>query len=188
MYNILRRLLPSSPSSILHLLPTPLLQLSLSLTCRRPRLRHPRRILKPTPHPRIRRPRQPHAVHGNHTVKYPRPIAQEGHQQQYAICPVRHVPEVLRQSFRLEVIACALDGAVGEGGRARLALENEVDEELGGGEEEVEEERSAGEGGAEEEGAVEPEEEVDYEGRDEGLVEAAGVGCGEGFDCFLGGM
>lgn len=69
-----------------------------------------------------------------------------------------------------------------------MALEDEVDEELGGGEEEIEDEGAPGEGGAEEERAVEPEDEVDDERCDEGLVEAAGVGCGQGLDCFLEGV
>lgn len=70
--------------------------------------------------------------------------------------------------------------------RACDALELEVYEELRGGEDEVEDQRAAREAGAEDEGAQQPEEAVDEEGCIEGLVEAARVGCGEGFGGFLG--
>jgi hypothetical protein len=66
-----------------------------------------------------------------------------------------------------------------------LALEEELDEQLGGGEKQVEKQRAAGEGGVVEDEAEEPEEEVDEEGEVEGLVEASGVGGREGFGGFL---
>lgn len=66
-----------------------------------------------------------------------------------------------------------------------MTLEDKVDEELRRGENDVESERAPCEAGAEEQGAEEPEEAVEEGGCDEGLVEAARVGCGEGFDCFL---
>jgi hypothetical protein len=66
-----------------------------------------------------------------------------------------------------------------------LTLEEEVDEELGAGEDEVQDQRAAREGGAEEEGAQDPEEAVDGEGEVEGCVEAARVVGGEGLGGFL---
>lgn len=69
-----------------------------------------------------------------------------------------------------------------------MALEDEVDEELGGGEEEVEDQGAPGEAGAEDERAEEPEQAVEEGGCNEGLIQAAGVCCGEGLYCFLRGM
>jgi hypothetical protein len=175
----------SSASAVLHLLATPLLHFGLPLAGCSPGLRHARSILVATPHARIRRPGQPDTVHGNGAPEDPRPVAEKGDQQQHTVRPVGDVPQVLGQALGLEVLAGALDGAVGGIDGARLLLEEEIDKELRGGEGEVEKERSAGEACAEEEGAEEPEDEVGGEGEEEGLVEAARVGRGERFDCFL---
>jgi hypothetical protein len=69
-----------------------------------------------------------------------------------------------------------------------LPLEEELDEQLGGGEEEVEDERAPSEGAEVEESADEPEEAMNEEGQVEGLVEAGGVGGGEVFGGFLWGV
>jgi hypothetical protein len=175
----------SSALAVLHLLAAPLLQLGLPLAGCGSGLRHACSILVAAPHARIRRPRQPDTVDGDDAPKDPGPIAEKSGQQQHPVRPVGDVPQVLGQTLGLEVLAGALDGAVGGIDGARLLLEEEVDEELRGREGKVEKQRLAGEAGAEEEGAEEPEDEVDNEGEDEGLVEAARVGCGERLDCFL---
>lgn len=141
--------------------------------------------MKPAPHTRVRRPRQPDAVQWDNTPEHPSPVAEQGHEHYAGICPVGDIPHVLGQALCLEVLAGALDAAIGGGDGARLTLEEEVDEDLRGREDEVEDQRLAGERGAEEERAVEPEEQVDDEGDEGGLVEAARVCCGERLDCFL---
>lgn len=175
-------------SPVSNLLPTPLLHLRLPLALRGgARLRHTRGIRVPRAAPEA----AVHAVqrvrtvgrHNDHAP--PRPVAEQGSKGNASIRPVRDVPHVLGQARGVEVLARALDGAIGEQGGARLALEQEVDQELGAGEDEVQDQRAAREGGAEEEGAQDPEEAVDGEGEVEGCVEAARVVGGEGFGGFL---
>lgn len=152
-------------SPILHLLTPPLLHFRLPLTRpRRTRLRHARCIRKPALHPRIRRPRRIHTIQRDNAPQPPRPVARNRYEEHNAVCPVDHVPHVLCQPFAVEVGAGARDAAIGGVGGAGLALEEELDGELRGGEEEVEEQGAARVGGVVEEGAQEPVEGVEEEG------------------------
>lgn len=102
---------PSSPfSPILHLLSTPLLHLSLSLT--RPRLRHARSILITTPHTSIRRPGRIRTVGWDHHPQPPGPVAQNGGKHNAAIAPVYHVPHVFGQPLGVQVLTRAFDTAI----------------------------------------------------------------------------
>ena len=180
--------LPGTPTSpVSHLLPAPLLHLRLPLALRSARLRHTSgiRVARAAPEAAVHAIQRVRTVgrHDDHAP--PRPVANQGSKGNASIGPVRDVPHVLGQARGVEVLAGALDGAIGEQGRARLTLEQEVDEELGGGEDEVQDQRAAREGGAEEEGAQDPEEAVEGEGEVEGLVEAARVVGGEGLGGFL---
>ena len=144
--------LPGTPTSpVSHLLPAPLLHLRLPLALRGARLRHTSgvRVARAAPEAAVHAVQRVRTVgrHDDHAP--PRPVANQGSKGNASIGPVRDVPHILGQARGVEVLAGALDGAIGEQGGARLTLEQEVDEELGGGEDEVQDQRAAREGGAE---------------------------------------
>jgi len=180
---------PFALSSVRNLLPTPLLHLRLPLALRGARLGHTSSVLVARAlESSVHAIERIDTVHGNDKHAPPHPVAKEGRQCHASIGPVCHIPHVLSQARRVQVLAGALDGAIRKKRGAREALELQVDQELRRREEEVEEQGAAREGRAEDEGSKQPEQAVESEGKVERGVQTARIGSSQGLGGFLRGV
>lgn len=176
-------------SSVLHSLPSPLLQLCLSLTLptssltlylirirRSPRHHASHACLEST----VSGPGTPDTVDRHNRVDPPAIVAHQRHQDNCSPGPVQDIPHEFRQTFRIEVLASSLELSVNVRGSC-YAFEPELNGQCRGIEEEVEEETAS----SEDEEAEKEVEGVDGERDLVRAIERGRVGLRLGFERFL---